>query len=397
MSFSRVYQVCSVAQDLDISATQVLVLVLLAHHENAKSGRCFVGAETIALEGHMNEKTVRRALLSLKEKKLISTTPYGRTSLTTFHLPKVKPKVEEMEASYVGTQSPSGTQSPPTNEKSAGTQSPSGTQSPVADTFSGPQSPVRGPQSPTNQEVTRKEKRMESRTDQIRSDPVFLVPSCLGTEEGSGGEGSGEEIGGEGVEEERVGMEESRTDPIRSDQVFPVTSISEMQGEDPRTANVGDVEQEERTKRERTDLIGSDRALKVSHISQEKETEDPRTGEETTGKGEVIRPTHPVAIAFLERVGSTSKLETQGPHWDAIALHLQEQSPEIDFLAVIDWIWTDRDPFWRDQFARRRSDPFVHFEARITTILDQFVRATQPLKKKEKINDTDSIVVEHFR
>jgi hypothetical protein len=307
MSFNRMRQICSVARELDISSTQVLVLLLAAHHENSEDGRCFAANETIALEGHMNEKTVRRAFHGLEEKNLISTKSFGRGRLITFHLPP-RPKVTGFEAIDVGTQSP-----------------PSGTLRPSV-------------QKPLGQKVHRHRTLCPSTPDSV---------SATGPQSPANKELN---------KEEEQGTYQGRTDQVRAGQSI--------------------------------------------HSNLSSETKDEECGAEREGVKEeesMTPPKHPVAMKFLDLIGLSPKLERKGPQWDRIAMELEKKYPKVDLIALLEWIWGDKDAFWREQFAGRRSDPFKHFANSFESVLDQFLRRTKSTIKKGSQNEAPTPILQQFR
>jgi hypothetical protein len=72
VSTYRTVAVWRVAAELDVSTTQLAVLLCTANHENEEKGLCFPGADTVADKCHLNERVVRRAWRALEEKGLIS-------------------------------------------------------------------------------------------------------------------------------------------------------------------------------------------------------------------------------------------------------------------------------------------------------------------------------------
>jgi hypothetical protein len=185
----------------------------------------------------------------------------------------------------------------------------------------------------------------------------------------------------------------------------------------PSSRKPGTNQEQNRNETGRTDQIRAAQSIHdQDNVSQETKAEeseaDPeRVKEEASGttfanansapegltSEPVIPPTHPVAVRFLELVGSTPKLARKGPQWDRIAIQLQEQNPKQDINALLDWVWSDKDQFWRVQFMERRSDPFVHFFDKFGTILDQFLRRTKATTKKESNNGTPAPTLQHFR
>jgi hypothetical protein len=339
VSYRRMGHICSVARDLDISSTQILVLLLFANHENKKTGRCFPANETIAAEGHLNEKTVRRSLNVLRNKKLISTRSYGKTDLVTFHLPPHKPKVEALDPLGPDAVTNNVETLRPNVDQVAGTHIPSnGTQS----LNTGTEIPPSGPKSPANQEVTEKES----------------------------------------------GIKAGRSDQNSVDQIIHAIHVSEETNEEEPA--------QEKEKMRRDKAPGAEKKKRGREKGEGSSTMvDPSL---TREEEPVTRPKNPVAMKFLDLIGSTPKLQREGPHWDLIAVQLQEKNPTVDLIAVLEWIWSYRDPFWREQFAGRYGDPFEHFANKFESILDQYLRRTKStIKKGSNDEASDRPVLQHFR
>lgn len=74
----------AVESEFKLNTLERLVLIILAHHENRKTKRCFPSVATVAKIADKSERQVRRAIASLAKQKIIRIVHRKRASSLYF-------------------------------------------------------------------------------------------------------------------------------------------------------------------------------------------------------------------------------------------------------------------------------------------------------------------------